>query len=210
MPRAAPRIGSRHFAGIELAAISKYPMGRCPQTSLTHFDIQHADPESKPCKRAGGVGLFLVIQPNGGKPWRPKYRWLGTERSPSFAPCLAVSLAVARTKRDDAKKLTVAVDAWPARRFGDAGRRDWAANAWTTDSRRVRQGNSSIPQTFRSVFHIGDISTMDLRRARFHRRVFDASREIQRWPRFESKRWRVLRDCPGRCGRGALRARYDC
>jgi hypothetical protein len=35
--------------------------------SPTHFGIQHANPESKPYRLAGGGGLFLVIQPNGGK-----------------------------------------------------------------------------------------------------------------------------------------------
>ncbi len=73
--------------------------------SLTHFDIQNAKPEAKPYKLADGGGLFLLIQPNGSKLWRLKYRHLGTERSLSFGPYPVVSLADARTKRDEAKKL---------------------------------------------------------------------------------------------------------
>lgn len=73
--------------------------------SLTHFDIENAKPESKPYKLADGGGLFLLIQTNGSKLWRLKYRYLGTERLLSFGPYPVVSLADARTKRDEAKKL---------------------------------------------------------------------------------------------------------
>jgi integrase len=73
--------------------------------SLNHFDIQNAKPDAKPYKLADGGGLFLLIQPNGSKLWRLKYRYLGTERSLSFGPYPVVSLADARTKRDEAKKL---------------------------------------------------------------------------------------------------------
>ena len=72
---------------------------------LSHFDIQNAKSEPKPYKLADGGGLFLLVQPNGSKLWRLKYRHLGTERALSFGPYPAVSLAEARTKRDEAKKL---------------------------------------------------------------------------------------------------------
>src|SRR5208283_4082946 len=58
-----------------------------------------------PYKLADGGGLFLLIQPNGSKLWRLKYRHHGTERALSFGAYPTVSLAEARTKRDDAKKL---------------------------------------------------------------------------------------------------------
>ena len=72
---------------------------------LSHFDIQNAKSEAKPYKLADGGGLFLLVQPNGSKLWRLKYRHLGTERALSFGRYPAVSLAEARTKRDEAKKL---------------------------------------------------------------------------------------------------------
>ncbi len=72
---------------------------------LSHFDIQNAKSEAKSYKLADGGGLFLLVQPNGSKLWRLKYRHLGTERALSFGPYPTVSLAEARTKRDDAKKL---------------------------------------------------------------------------------------------------------
>jgi integrase len=72
---------------------------------LSHFDIQNAKPAAKPYKLADGGGLFLLMQPNGSKLWRLKYRHLGVERALSFGPYPTVSLAEARTKREDAKKL---------------------------------------------------------------------------------------------------------
>lgn len=72
---------------------------------LAHFDLQNANPRQKPYKLADGGGLYLLIQPNGSKLWRLKYRHQGVERSLSFGVYPTVSLADARAKRDDAKKL---------------------------------------------------------------------------------------------------------
>ena len=72
---------------------------------LTHFDIQNAKPRPKPYKLADTGGLFLLIQPNGSKLWRLKYRYLGMERALSFGVHPIVSLAEARAKRDEAKRL---------------------------------------------------------------------------------------------------------
>lgn len=72
---------------------------------LTHFEIENAKSAAKPYKLADGGGLFLLIQPNGSKLWRLKYRHHGIERSLSFGPYPTVSLAQARSKRDEAKNL---------------------------------------------------------------------------------------------------------
>lgn len=83
----------------------KIPPRSIPPVPLTYFDIQNAKPERKPYKLADGGGLFLLVQPNGSKLWRLKYRHLGTERALSFGAYPTVSLAEARKKRDEAKKL---------------------------------------------------------------------------------------------------------
>jgi integrase len=72
---------------------------------LSHFEIRNAKSSAKPYKLADSGGLFLLIQPNGSKLWRLKYRHHGVERSLSFGAYPTVSLADARAKRDDAKKL---------------------------------------------------------------------------------------------------------
>ena len=66
---------------------------------LTHFDIQNAKSQPRPYKLADSGGLFLLIQPNGSKLWRLKYRYLGMERALSFGVYPIVSLADARAKR---------------------------------------------------------------------------------------------------------------
>ena len=72
---------------------------------LTHFDIRNTKPADKPFKLSDGGGLFLLVQPNGSMLWRLKYRFVGKERALSFGAYPTVSLADARTKRDEAKKL---------------------------------------------------------------------------------------------------------
>lgn len=59
----------------------------------------------KPLKLFDGGGLYLLIKPNGAKTWRMKYRFGGVEKLLSFGSLDLVSLAEARAKRDDAKKL---------------------------------------------------------------------------------------------------------
>ena len=75
---------------------------------LTQFDLKNAKPAAKPYKMADGGGLHIVVQPNGSKHWRMKYRFLGKERLLSFGAYPLFSLAEARSKRDEAKKLLAA------------------------------------------------------------------------------------------------------
>src|SRR5271156_5416382 len=72
---------------------------------LTHFDIRNTKPAHKPFKLSDGGGLFLLVQPNGSMLWRLKDRLFGKERALSFGAYPTVSLADARVKRDEAKKL---------------------------------------------------------------------------------------------------------
>ena len=74
---------------------------------LTHFDLKNAHPAEKPYKISDGGGLHLLIQPNGSKLWRLKYRFLGKEQMLSFGAYPLLSLAEARAKRDEAKKLVL-------------------------------------------------------------------------------------------------------
>jgi len=53
-------------------------------------------------------GLFLLIQPSGGKLWRLKYRVEGKEKKLGIGTYPEISLAEARKARDDARKLLAA------------------------------------------------------------------------------------------------------
>ena len=76
--------------------------------SLSHFDLKNTKPADKPYKISDGGGLFILVQPNGSMLWRMKYQFVGIERLLSFGAYPSVSLADARTKRDEARKLIAA------------------------------------------------------------------------------------------------------
>ena len=84
---------------------SRYPQKRYPQMPLTHFDLKNAKPTEAAYKLSDGGGLHLLVKPNGARLWRMKYRFLGKEQLLSFGAYPLFTLADARTKRDEAKRL---------------------------------------------------------------------------------------------------------
>jgi integrase len=75
------------------------------QTAVTAKEIQSLKPTQKPYKRGCGGGLVLLVMPDGGKWWRFKYRFAGKERGYSLGTFPDVSLAEARDKVSEAKRL---------------------------------------------------------------------------------------------------------
>ena len=67
--------------------------------------VKQARPREKRYKLADGAGLFLLVTPGGGKLWRAKYRFAGTEKLMSFGVYPEVSLVAAREQHADARKL---------------------------------------------------------------------------------------------------------
>jgi integrase len=72
--------------------------------ALTMFAIQNAKPKGKPHKLSDGGGLHLLIT-ESSKLWRFRYRFGGKENMLSLGTFPEVSIADARAKRDDARKL---------------------------------------------------------------------------------------------------------
>lgn len=72
---------------------------------LTELEAKYAKPREQSYKLADGGGLFLLIQPNGSKLWRMKYRYGGKEKLLSFGAFPKVGISAARQKRDAAKGL---------------------------------------------------------------------------------------------------------
>lgn len=72
---------------------------------LTATAIRNAKPKEKAYKLYDERGLFLQVTANGGKWWRFKYRYLGKEKLLALGTYPDVSLADARVKRDDARKM---------------------------------------------------------------------------------------------------------
>lgn len=73
--------------------------------ALSPFAITAARPKERPFKLADGDGLHLMVQPSGSKLWRFRYRFAGVEKMLALGTYPATTLAEARAKRDDARKL---------------------------------------------------------------------------------------------------------
>lgn len=74
---------------------------------LTDSAARNAKPreDGKPAKLADGLGLMLLVMPNGSKYWRWKYRFLSKEKLLALGVYPNVSLKEARMKRDEARML---------------------------------------------------------------------------------------------------------
>ena len=88
--------------------------------ALTDIKVKTAKPKDKPYKLADGGGMYLLINTNGSKYWRMKYRFAGKEKMRSIGVYPDVTLADAREKRSEARKLLAA--------GGDPGEANRAAN----------------------------------------------------------------------------------
>lgn len=72
---------------------------------LTDTAIRKARHGEKSVKLADGGGLYLELHPNGSRYWRMKYRFGGAEKRLALGVYPEVSLAEARQRREDARKL---------------------------------------------------------------------------------------------------------
>ena len=71
---------------------------------LNARQVDTAKPKDKPYKLVDGGGLYLLVNPNGARYWRLKYRVAGKEKLLALGVYPDVTLADARAKRDEAKR----------------------------------------------------------------------------------------------------------
>lgn len=114
---------------------------------LTDTQIRLAKPRDRAYKIFDADGLYLQVSPQGGKWWRFKYRWDGKEKLLSLGTYPEITLAVARDRRDAARKqLAHGTDPSEARKSAkqaaaaadnfEAVAREWharARQAWTEE-----------------------------------------------------------------------------
>lgn len=72
---------------------------------LTDTAVRSARPDSKPYKLSDARGLYLQVQPGGSKLWRLKYRYVGKEKKLALGAYPEVTLAQARDRQIDARRL---------------------------------------------------------------------------------------------------------
>ena len=102
--------------------------------ALTDTAIKTAKPREKPYKLSDGRGLYLIVTPKGGRWWRLKYMYARREKSLSLGVYPDVPLALARERREDARK-QVANNVDPsakrkAERTADADTFEGVAREW--------------------------------------------------------------------------------
>ena len=78
--------------------------------AITNSEIRSTVPRERPFKISDGGGLHLLINPNGSRLWRLKYRFQGKERLASFGSYPAVTIRLARQRRDDFRRILATGD----------------------------------------------------------------------------------------------------
>lgn len=81
---------------------------RLPPNRLSEQAIAGFAAPSKPEKHADGAGLFLEVNPKGSRYWRFRYRFDGMRNTLSCGTWPAVSLDMARARRDELLALVAA------------------------------------------------------------------------------------------------------
>ena len=101
---------------------------------------QHKDAEGivkvPPYKLSDEKGLYLFIQPSGGRLWRFDYRFDGKRKTLALGAYPDVSLADARNKRDDARKLIANdIDPSETKKAVKTSKKDLLANSFEVIAR---------------------------------------------------------------------------
>ena len=155
--------------------------------SLSDTKIRTLKPKDKPYKVSDERGLFLLVNVNGSKLWRLKYRIEAKEKLLAFGAYPDVSLADAREARDEARKAIAAgSDPSELRKAIKEGRAEKAANSFEIVAKAWLKSYSSniSPATTeknvrlfeRDIFPwIGDRPIADLR----PKEILDAARRIE-------------------------------
>ncbi len=103
---------------------------------LTDTKARTAKPATKPYKLADGGGLFLLVNSDGRRYWRLKYRHAGKEKLLGLGTYPTVTLATARALRGEAKaKLAAGIDPSQARQDMKRQRAISAANSFESVAR---------------------------------------------------------------------------
>lgn len=103
---------------------------------LTDSAIRKAKPADKPVRLFDSGGLYLEISASGAKLWRLKYRFGGKEKRLALGIYPDISLANARERRDDARKLLAnEIDPGEHRKVQRAAKAERATNSFEAVAR---------------------------------------------------------------------------
>ncbi|AJE03432.1 tyrosine-type recombinase/integrase [Geobacter pickeringii] len=116
---------------------------------LSDVQVRTAKPKDKDYKLADGGGLYLLVTVTGGKLWRCDYRYGDKRKTVAFGAYPAVTLADARQRREDAKKLLAnAVDPGDVKKAQKAALGEQTANSFEVVA---REWHGKYAKTWSSV-----------------------------------------------------------
>lgn len=104
--------------------------------ALTDTAIKTTKPGVKAVKMTDGDGLYLLLQPSGGKWWRFDYRFDGKRKTLSMGVYPDVGLKDARARRDEARRqIANGVDPSAYRKASKTARAEAVANSFEAVAR---------------------------------------------------------------------------
>ena len=72
---------------------------------LSDIEARKAKPQDKPYKLADSKGLYLLVNPTGGKLWRMNYRHGGKQKTLALGAYPEIPLVKARERLEEARRL---------------------------------------------------------------------------------------------------------
>jgi integrase len=122
---------------------------------LTDTAVRQARPRERVYRLNDGRGLVLLIQPNGSKWWRFRYRWQGIEQMLSMGTYPDTPLLEARARRDVARQqLAKGIDPGAERRRGgDPVDRSFrgVAQHWLAGLEKLMRAGKRSGKTFKKA-----------------------------------------------------------
>ena len=113
---------------------------------LSDVAIRKAKATDKVQRLFDGFGLYLEVTPAGSKLWRQKYRFGGKEKRLAHGSYPTVTLAEARERRDEARKLlSKGLDPADHRRAARAAAEDRAGNSFEVIAREWLGKQTWVP-----------------------------------------------------------------
>jgi integrase len=119
---------------------------------LTDIQVKNAKAEGKAVKLFDGGGLFLLVEPSGVRGWRFKYRFNGKGKQLSLGVYPNISLAGAREKRENARKLLEkGIDPSSFRKAKKRDREVRQANTFMVLAEEWLEAQSTLAETTREM-----------------------------------------------------------
>lgn len=133
--------------------------------ALSDVKVRSTKPEAKAYKLTDGEGMVLLVHSNGSKYWRLRYRFGGKEKMLALGKYPEVSLADARARRDDARKLLAnGVDPSESKKAVKVAREWHASNQKWSSAHSARVLKSLEDNLFAAIGkrNIAELKTRDL------------------------------------------------